>query len=95
MVGHLGMVPRHVTWTGYRAIGKTVEEAKSLYVKMKELENAGAYAAEIEVVPEKLATFLSSKTSMILMSLGSGPNCDTQFLFSDDILSLILAHYHQ
>ena len=53
---------------------------------MKELENAGAYAAEIEVVPEKLATFLSSKTSMILMSLGSGPNCDTQFLFSDDIL---------
>jgi 3-methyl-2-oxobutanoate hydroxymethyltransferase len=86
VVGHLGMVPRHVNWTGYRAIGKTVEEAKSLYVKMKKLENAGAYAAEIEVVPEKLATFLSSKTSMILMSLGSGPNCDTQFLFSDDIL---------
>ena len=23
---------------------------------------------------------------MILMSLGSGPGCDTQFLFSDDIL---------
>src|SRR4029434_837671 len=27
VVGHLGMVPRHVTWTGYRALGRTVEEA--------------------------------------------------------------------
>src|SRR3954465_7946378 len=27
VVGHLGLVPRHVTWTGYRAIGRTVEEA--------------------------------------------------------------------
>ena len=48
VVGHIGMVPRHVTWTGYRSIGKTVEEAKALYRKMKDLENAGAYAAEIE-----------------------------------------------
>ena len=30
VVGHLGMVPRHVTWTGYRAIGRTVEEALEL-----------------------------------------------------------------
>ena len=86
VVGHLGMVPRHVTWTNYRAIGKTVEEAGELYTRMKELENAGAYAAELEVVPHQLATFLCSRTSMILMSLGSGSGCDTQFLFSDDIL---------
>ncbi len=86
VVGHLGMVPRHVTWTGYRAIGRTVEEATQLYRRMKELENAGAYAAELEVVPHNLARFLSSQTKMILMSLGSGTGCDTQFLFSDDIL---------
>ena len=86
VVGHLGMVPRHVTWTGYRAIGRTVEEARQLYRRMKELENAGAYAAELEVVPHNLARFLSSQTKMILMSLGSGTGCDTQFLFSDDIL---------
>src|SRR5687767_10181982 len=58
VVGHLGMVPRHVTWTGYRAIGKTVEEAKQLHQRMKELESAGAYAAELECVPHNLATFL-------------------------------------
>lgn len=86
VVGHLGMVPRHVTWTNYRAIGKTVEEAKQLFGKMKELESAGAYAAELEVVPHQLASFLCTKTTLILMSLGSGSGCDTQFLFSCDIL---------
>jgi len=86
VVGHLGMVPRHVTWTGYRAIGKTADEAAELYRRMKELENAGAWAAELEVVPHDLASFLASRTGLILMSLGSGTGCDTQFLFSDDIL---------
>ncbi|HEV7403551.1 MAG TPA: 3-methyl-2-oxobutanoate hydroxymethyltransferase [Chthoniobacteraceae bacterium] len=86
VVGHLGLVPRHVTWTGYRAIGKTVEEARELHRRLKALENAGAYAAELEVVPHNLARFLCSQTKLLLMSLGSGSGCDTQFLFSDDIL---------
>ncbi|BCX46739.1 3-methyl-2-oxobutanoate hydroxymethyltransferase [Haloferula helveola] len=86
VVGHLGMIPRHVTWTNYRAIGKTVDEAKALYRSMKDLESAGAYAAELEVVPHNLASWLCRQTGMLLMSLGSGPGCDTQFLFSDDIL---------
>ena len=75
------LVPRHVTWTNYRAIGKTAAEARELYRQMKELESAGAYAAELEVVPHQLASFLSSQTRMLLMSLGSGSGCDTQFLF--------------
>ncbi|MEQ2009260.1 MAG: 3-methyl-2-oxobutanoate hydroxymethyltransferase [Limisphaerales bacterium] len=86
VVGHLGLVPRHVTWTNYRAIGRTVAEAKELHAAMKTLESAGAYAAELECVPHNLARFLCSQTKMILMSLGSGSGCDTQFLFSDDIL---------
>src|SRR5215470_13881791 len=86
VVGHLGMVPRHVTWTGFRAVGRTVPEARQLYQRLKDLENAGAYAAELELVPHNFARFLCSQTRMILMSLGSGTGCDTQFLFSDDIL---------
>jgi 3-methyl-2-oxobutanoate hydroxymethyltransferase len=86
VVGHLGMVPRHATWTNVRAIGKTVPEAKRLYDQMKRLEAAGAYAAELELVPHQLASYLCRKTTMLLMSLGSGTGCDTQFLFSDDIL---------
>jgi 3-methyl-2-oxobutanoate hydroxymethyltransferase len=86
VVAHLGMVPRHATWTNFRAIGKTAVEARELYDQMKALENAGAYAAEIELVPHQLASYLCKNTSMLLMSLGSGAGCDTQFLFSDDIL---------
>src|SRR5437667_1576646 len=86
VVGHLGMVPRHATWTNVRAIGKTPAEARQLYAQMKRLENAGAYAAELELVPHQLASYFCKKTSLLLMSLGSGSGCDTQFLFSDDIL---------
>lgn len=86
VVGHLGMVPRHATWTNFRAIGKTAVEAKQLYDQMKRLESAGAYAAELELVPHALASYLSKNTSLLLMSLGSGSGCDSQFLFSDDIL---------
>ena len=86
VVGHLGMVPRHATWTNIRAIGKTAVEARELYDQMKRLENTGAYAAELELVPHNLATYLCKKTRLLLMSLGSGSGCDSQFLFSDDIL---------
>ncbi|HAM70375.1 MAG TPA: ketopantoate hydroxymethyltransferase [Verrucomicrobiales bacterium] len=86
VVGHLGMVPRHATWTNVRAIGKTANEAAQLYTRMKRLESAGAYAAELELVPHALASLLCKKTSLLLMSLGSGSGCDSQFLFSDDIL---------
>src|SRR5687768_9879753 len=86
VVGHLGMVPRHATWTNIRPIGKTAVEARQLYEQMKRLEHAGAYAAELELVPHQLAAYLCQKTSLLLMSLGSGSGCDTQFLFSDDIL---------
>lgn len=87
VVGHLGMVPRHANWTNVRAIGKSAAEARLLYQQMKSLENAGAYAAELELVPHKLASYLCKKTSLFLMSLGSGSGCDSQFLFSDDILN--------
>src|SRR5439155_14365265 len=86
VVGHLGMVPRHATWTNVRPIGKTATEARQLYEQMKSLENAGAYAAELELAPHNLASYLCKKTSLFLMSLGSGSGCDSQFLFSDDIL---------
>src|SRR5258705_512808 len=87
VVGHLGMVPRHATWTNIRPIGKTATEAQKLYDQMKQLENAAAYAAELELVPHQLASHFCKKTTLFLMSLGSGSGCDSQFLFSDDILS--------
>ena len=50
--GHIGLVPRKSTWTGgIRAVGKTLDEAKALFQNLKDLENAGAWAVECEVIP--------------------------------------------
>ncbi len=85
--GHMGLVPRKSTWTGgIRAVGKTLDEAKALFQNLKDLENAGAWAVECEVIPSRLMRELSSRTSLVTISIGSGNGGDVQFLFAEDIL---------
>ena len=85
--GHIGLVPRKSTWSGgLRAVGKTVSEAKKLFQELKDLENAGAWAVECEVIPSKIMRELSKRTSLITMSIGSGNGGDVQLLFAEDIL---------
>ena len=87
--GHIGLVPRKSTWTGgIRAVGKTLDEAKALFQNLKDLESAGAWAVECEVIPSRLMRELSSRTSLVTISIGSGNGCDVQFLFADDILGV-------
>ena len=93
VTGHIGLVPRWATWTNFRAVGKAPEEAAALYRKMKALENAGAWAVEIEVVPVKIAAFLSENTKMLTEGMGCGSACDTQYLFSSDVLGTNDGHY--
>tara|TARA_B100000315_G_scaffold255909_1_gene300497 strand:+ start:335 stop:1237 length:903 start_codon:yes stop_codon:yes gene_type:complete len=85
--GHAGLVPRRSTWTGgLRAVGKTVEEAIWIYQKIKEFESAGAYAVEVEVIPEELLAAISKRTTLLTSSIGAGSGGDMQFLFAEDIL---------
>ena len=85
--GHAGLVPRKSTWTGgLRAVGKSLDEAKWIYDQIKELENAGAYAVEVEVIPEELLVEISKRTTLMTSSIGAGSGGDIQFLFADDIL---------
>ncbi len=93
VTGHIGLVPRWATWTNFRAVGKDPEEAAGLYRQMKALENAGAWAVEIEVVPVKIAAFLTQHTKMRTEGMGCGSACDTQYLFSSDILGTNAGHY--
>ena len=84
--GHIGLVPRRSTWTGgLRPVGKTVEQALDLARQLRDLENAGAWAVECEVIPTRVLQALSQRTSLVTVSLGSGPS-DVQFLFAQDIL---------
>ena len=85
--GHAGLVPRRSTWTGgLRAVGKTLDEAVWVYNEIKALENAGAYAVEVEVIPEALLTEITKRTSLLTSSIGGGAGGDIQFLFAEDIL---------
>ncbi len=85
--GHAGLVPRRSTWTGgLRAVGKTLDEAVWVYDQIKTFENAGAYAVEVEVIPEELLVEISKRTTLMTSSIGGGSGGDIQFLFAEDIL---------
>ena len=85
--GHAGLVPRKSTWTGgLRAVGKTLDEAMWVYQEIKALENAGAYAVEVEVIPDELLAEISKRTRLLTSSIGAGSGGDIQFLFAEDVL---------
>jgi 3-methyl-2-oxobutanoate hydroxymethyltransferase len=89
VVGHVGLIPWHRTWTGgWRAVGKTTESAVDVWRQVRRLEDAGAFGAEIEVVPHRVATEIADRSSLFLISMGSGAGCHAQYLFSEDILGL-------
>ena len=86
VMGHLGLVPRKSTWIGgLRAVGKNSNEAYDLYLKFKRLEDAGAFSAECEVIPENVMGEISKRTNIVTVSLGSGKFADVMYLFMEDI----------
>ncbi|WP_331376768.1 3-methyl-2-oxobutanoate hydroxymethyltransferase [Sinorhizobium chiapasense] len=92
--GHVGLIPSKATWTGgFRAVGKTAESALEVWRQVKALEEAGAFAAEIEVVPAEVATAISKRSSLLMLSMGAGAGCDAQYLFAEDVLGQNRGHY--
>lgn len=93
VVGHVGLVPSRATWTGgFRAVGKTAEDAIALYQECRRYQDAGAFAVEIEVVPAEVATAISARLDLLLWSMGAGAGCDAQYLFAEDILGANRGH---
>ena len=86
-IGHVGLVPGKATWIGgLRAIGKTAEEGIGVLKHTLALQEAGVIGVELEVVPPRVAKIITEKVDIITMSMGSGSDCDAQFLFSNDVL---------
>lgn len=93
VVGHVGLVPARATWTGgFKAVGKTADDALRLFEEIKAYENAGAFAVEIEVVPEAVASEISKRVNILLWSMGAGSGCDAQYLFANDMLGYTDGH---
>ena len=87
VIGHVGLIPSRATWTGgFRAVGKTAAGALEVLQAVRRYEEAGAFGAEIEVVPAEVAQAISQRTSLFMISMGSGTGCDAQYLFADDVL---------
>jgi 3-methyl-2-oxobutanoate hydroxymethyltransferase len=93
VIGHVGLIPSRRTWTGgYKAVGKTADSAMRIMEAVRELEAAGAFGAEIEVVPVEVAEAISKRTSLFMLSMGAGTGCDAQYLFAEDILGVNRGH---
>ena len=93
VIGHVGLIPSRKTWTGgWKAVGKTSDAAMQVYEAVKQLEAAGAFGAEIEVVPTEVASLICERTSLFLISMGAGTGCDAQYLFAEDVLGQNRGH---
>jgi len=93
VVAHVGLIPSQCTWTGgFKAVGKTAESAKAVWDHVKRLEAIGCFGAELEVVPDRVAEFITKNTTMIMLGMGAGPGADAQYLFAEDILGYTPGH---
>ena len=90
---HVGLIPSKTTWIGgYRAIGKTANEALGVLQHTLELQDAGVIGVELEVVPPKVAELITKKVEILTLSMGSGSGCDGQYLFGNDVLGYTKGH---
>jgi len=90
---HVGLVPGNATWIGgFKAQGKTADEAIKVLQHTLELQDAGVVGVEFEVVPPKVAEIVTKKVDIITLSMGSGSGCDGQYLFANDVLGYTDGH---
>lgn len=93
VVSHLGLIPSKATWTGgFRAVGKDAHQALALWRQAQALEAAGAFGAELEVVPDRIGAELSRRSSLVMLGMGAGSGADAQYLFAEDVLGYTRGH---
>jgi len=89
VMGHVGLTPQSVNgFGGYRVQGRLQQEAVQLLKDAKALEDAGAYAVVLELVPTALARLISQRLTVPTIGIGAGPGCDGQVQVLHDMLGL-------
>jgi 3-methyl-2-oxobutanoate hydroxymethyltransferase len=89
VMGHIGFTPQYIyELGGFKAQGKTRERAKRLLEDARALEQAGAFAVVLELVPSPLANLITQKLSIPTIGIGAGADCDGQVQVISDILGL-------
>ena len=88
-MGHIGLTPQFINQLGgYKTQGKTPETARQLINDALALEQAGAFAIVLELVPAQLSRLITEKIKIPTIGIGAGPECDGQVQVISDILGL-------
>jgi len=89
-MGHLGLTPQSVSALGgFRLQGKDARRAKKIVDDAKALEQAGAFAILLELVPDRVCELITERAQgCIIISLGSGPYAHGQLLIYHDMFGL-------
>lgn len=94
VIGHAGMIPWFASWLGgFHAVGKTGTDAYQVYRDALAMQEAGCIAIELECVPHEVAKEISKRLDILVISMGSGHDCDGDYMFSQDMLGLHTNHY--
>jgi 3-methyl-2-oxobutanoate hydroxymethyltransferase len=89
VMGHIGLTPQSINKLGaYRVQGKTASAARQLLDDARALEDAGAFAIVLEVVPREIANLITQSVSIPTIGIGAGAGCDIQVLVLHDMLGL-------
>jgi 3-methyl-2-oxobutanoate hydroxymethyltransferase len=89
VMAHVGLTPQSVnTLGGYRVQGRGEEAAHRLLTDAKALQNAGAFAIVLEVVPASVANAVTSALHIPTIGIGAGAGTDAQVLVWQDMAGL-------
>ena len=92
VMAHIGLTPQSVYQLGgWRVQGRTKAAATRLMDDARAVEEAGAYAVVLELVPTELAALISQRLQIPTIGIGAGPGCDGQVQVMHDILGLFEA----
>ncbi len=89
VMGHIGLTPQSATALGgFKAQGRTAEQARRLLADARALEAAGCFTLVLEAVPARVAARISETLSIPTIGIGAGADTDGQVLVWHDLLGL-------
>jgi 3-methyl-2-oxobutanoate hydroxymethyltransferase len=93
VMGHIGLTPQAINAIGkVRVQGKTREQARSLLADALAVQEAGAFAIVLELVPGQLAAAITERLRIPTIGIGAGPGCSGQVQVVTDLLGLDTWH---
>ena len=86
---HVGLMPQAVNVAGgFKATGRSDEEARQVTHDAEAMAEAGAFAVVLEGTLEPVAAAITASISIPTIGIGASPACDGQILVSEDVFGL-------